>query len=74
MAGKLCPNCKELTFYKTTGENRKCTKCGYEMTVPINAKGRGEKCPNCGRQTVHCQNGKLICTSCGAEFKMKGGK
>lgn len=31
MAGKLCPNCNELTFFKTTGENRKCSKCGYEM-------------------------------------------
>ena len=69
LAGKLCPNCKELTFYKTNGENRKCTKCGYEMHVPIKSKGRGDKCPNCGRLTVHNQNGKLSCTSCGAVFK-----
>lgn len=69
MAGKICPNCKELTFYKTTGENRKCTKCNYEMIVPIKSKGRGDKCPNCRRLTVHNQNGKLSCTSCGATFK-----
>ena len=70
LAGKLCPNCKELTFYKTIGENRKCTKCGYEMYVPITSKGRGSsRCPNCKRLTVHNQNGKLRCTSCGAEFK-----
>ena len=73
LAGKLCQNCKELTFYKTNGENRKCTKCGYEMHVPIKSKGRGDKCPNCGRLTVHNQNGKLSCTSCGAVFK-KGRK
>lgn len=71
MAGKLCPNCKELTFYKTIGENRKCSKCGYEMIVPIKSKGRGEKCPNCGRLTVQNQNGKLSCTSCGAVFRKK---
>ena len=39
MPGKLCPKCKSYTFYKTTGENRKCTKCGYEMVVPIKSKG-----------------------------------
>lgn len=74
MAGKLCPHCKELTFYKTNGENRKCTKCGYEMNVPIKSKGRGDKCPNCGRLTVHNQNGKLSCTSCRATFQIKGVK
>ena len=72
MPGKMCPHCKELTLYKTTGENRKCTKCGYEMIVPIKSKGRGEKCPNCGKMTVHSQNGRLMCTNCGATFQ--GGK
>ena len=72
MAGRLSPNCKELTFYITTGENRKCTKCGWEMIVPIKSKGRGEKCSNCGRLTVQNQNGKLSCTSCGAKFKKQG--
>ena len=70
MAGKLCPQCKELTFFKTVGEDRKCTKCGYEMHVRPSSKGRGEKCPNCGRMTVHNQNGKKRCTSCNAEFKL----
>jgi DNA-directed RNA polymerase subunit M/transcription elongation factor TFIIS len=74
MSGKLCPNCKKLTFYKTNGENRKCTNCGYEMFVPIDSKGRGSKCPNCGRLTVHDQNGKSSCTNCGATFKLRGGK
>ena len=69
MAGKLCPNCKELTFYTTKGENRQCSKCGYEMIVPIKNKGRGDKCSNCGRLTVHEQNGKMSCTSCGAKYQ-----
>jgi len=44
MAGKLCPNCNELAFFKTTGDNRKCSKCGYEMIIPpIQEKGEGEK-------------------------------
>ena len=68
MAGKLCPNCNELTFFKTTGENRKCSKCGYEMIVPPNAGkgGRGKKCANCGKLTVF--NNK--CSNCGAPFKL----
>ena len=40
MAGKLCPNCNELTFFKTVGDNRKCSKCGYEMIVSPNS-GKG---------------------------------
>jgi uncharacterized Zn-finger protein len=74
MSGKLCPNCKKLTFYKTNGVNRKYTNCGYEMFVPIKSKGRSAKCPNCGRLTVHDQNGKSSCTNCGATFKLRGGK
>ncbi len=44
MAGKLCPNCNELAFFKTTGDNRKCSKCGYEMIIPPNSGkgGRGK--------------------------------
>lgn len=70
MAGKLCPNCNELTFYKTVGENRKCSKCNYTMTVsPNNGNGgRGTKCPNCARLTVF--NGS--CSSCGATFRKSG--
>ena len=66
MAGKLCPNCNELTFFKTTGNNRECSKCGYKMTVPINKGkgGRGKKCSNCGRLTVFDNK----CTSCGATY------
>ncbi len=72
MAGKLCPNCKQFTFFKTVGENRECTKCGYKMVVPIQSKGRGERCPNCGKLTVQNQSGRKCCTNCGATFK--GGK
>lgn len=72
MAGKLCPNCKQFTFFKTVGENRECTKCGYRMVVPIQSKGRGERCPNCGKLTVQNQGGRKCCTNCGATFK--GGK
>lgn len=44
MAGKLCPNCNELAFFKTIGDNRRCSKCGYEMIIPPNAGkgGRGK--------------------------------
>lgn len=68
MAGKLCLNCSELTFYKTTGDNRKCTTCGYEMTVPPNGGkgGKGKKCANCGSYTVF----NNVCNSCDATYKM----
>lgn len=65
MAGKLCPNCGEYTFFKTTDGGRKCTKCGYVMTVPIGKGGRGRKCSNCGSFTVF--NNK--CRNCGAEYR-----
>jgi DNA-directed RNA polymerase subunit RPC12/RpoP len=68
MAGKLCPNCNELAFFKTTGDNRKCSKCGYEMIIPPNSGkgGRGKKCANCGKLTVF--NNK--CSSCGAIYRI----
>lgn len=68
MAGKLCPNCNELAFFKTTGENRKCSKCGYEMIIPPNSGkgGRGKKCTYCGKLTVF--NNK--CNSCGAIYRI----
>ena len=67
MAGKLCPNCNELTFFKTTGANRKCSHCGYEMIVPPNEGkgGRGKKCSNCGKMTVFDNK----CTNCGAVYR-----
>lgn len=71
MAGKVCPKCKQRTFFTTIGEDRECTQCGYSMKVRIGSKGRGEKCPNCGKFTVHNQNDKTCCTSCGATFKSK---
>lgn len=65
MAGKLCPQCGQQTFFKTpTG--RKCTKCGCEMVVPINdgKGGKGKVCPECGKHTLF--EGK--CTNCGASI------
>lgn len=64
MAGKLCPNCGEYTFFKTT-TGRKCTKCGHTMTVPVGKGGHGRKCSNCGSFTVF--NNK--CRNCGAEYR-----
>ncbi len=65
MAGKLCPNCEKATFF-ATNDGRKCTNCGYTMTIAPNAGkgGRGKKCSNCGRMTVF--NDK--CTHCGATY------
>ena len=66
MAGKICPNCGELTFFnKPTG--RECSKCGFKMIIPANEGkgGRGNRCSNCGKLTVF--NGK--CRSCSAEYK-----
>lgn len=64
MAGMLCPECGQQTLFKTpTG--RRCTKCGFEVRVPINENkgGKGSKCFNCGHFTV--RDGK--CTDCGTE-------
>lgn len=65
MAGMMCPKCGKATFFKTpTG--RKCTKCGFEMVIPVNEGkgGRGKKCPNCGKMTVFGNK----CSTCGATF------
>lgn len=66
MAGKICPKCGQFTFFETVS-GRKCTKCGYTMTVPANEGkgGRGQKCSNCGQFTVF--NGK--CRNCGASYQ-----
>ena len=68
MAGMQCPKCKKLTFFKTTGDSRKCSNCGDEMNVPPNGGkgGRGKKCLNCGKMTVF----KNKCETCGAEYRM----
>lgn len=66
MAGKLCPKCGKFTFFESTS-GRKCSKCGFTMTVPANSGkgGRGTKCANCGKLTVFDNK----CRSCGATFK-----
>lgn len=72
MAGRLCPNCNELTFFLTSGNDRRCSKCGFEMRVPPNAGkgGRGKKCANCGRMTVF----ENKCQSCNATFSYSKNK
>ena len=67
MAGKLCPNCGEFTLFKTNGEDRECSRCGFKVTFPKNANkgGRGKKCVNCGQFTVFND----VCTNCGARYK-----
>lgn len=66
MAGKVCPNCGNATFFLTP-RGRKCSKCNYVMTLPANdgKGGRGQRCSNCGRLTVF--NGK--CRNCSAAYK-----
>lgn len=72
MAGKMCPDCGEMTFHKTpTG--RKCSKCQYEMKIPPHGGtgGKGCVCSNCGEHKVRAVTNKTDqwkCTGCGAEF------
>jgi len=72
MAGKLCPECGNLTFFESkTG--RLCSRCGYTMTLPINESkgGKGRRCSNCGKSTVFEQTvqGNSKCSNCGATYK-----
>lgn len=64
MAGRLCLGCGQRTLFATTDGKYRCSKCGYELSVPVNGGrgGRGKRCPICKRYTFH--NGK--CSSCGA--------
>ena len=71
MAGKQCPNCKELTFFKTpTG--RECSYCKTTaITKANNGKGGiGVKCSICNEKTVFKNNGGTTasCRSCGTEY------
>lgn len=65
MAGKMCPECGEQTFFETT-TGRKCSRCSYTMTLPANEGkgGRGKRCSNCGEHKVF--NGS--CRGCGAKY------
>lgn len=44
-------------------------KMGVERALkkylPEGTKAKGQKCPNCGQETLIYQEGCLICTSCG---------
>lgn len=66
MAGKRCPSCGAFTFFETAS-GRKCTKCGYEMILPVNEGkgGKGSKCANCNRYTVF----HGVCSNCGARYR-----
>lgn len=74
MAGKVCPNCEQMTFHKTP-KGRKCSQCEYEMVVPPNGGkgGKGQECPNCGKHTVRAvagQDNRWQCNGCGATFTL----
>lgn len=66
MAGQLCPQCRQDTFFEKPFGGQ-CTKCGFQMIVPPNEGkgGRGRICLNCGKSTVF--NNK--CRNCGATYK-----
>lgn len=68
MAGMACPNCGQFTFFKTV-TGRRCTKCDYQMILPVNngKGGKGYKCANCGKFTVF--NNKCTNPDCGAIYK-----
>jgi len=41
----------------------------YDLTkkyLPNGTEAKGQKCPNCGLETLIYQEGCLICTNCGA--------
>lgn len=65
MAGKICPECGQQTFFETS-TGRQCTKCGYKMITVAGAGkgGRGTKCVNCGKFTVFDRK----CRNCGATY------
>jgi len=67
MAGKMCPNCGQLTFFESPN-GRVCSKCGFEMSLPINSGkgGKGQKCSNCGKFTVF----ENQCNNCGATYRL----
>ena len=66
MAGKLCPKCNQFTFFENQ-VGRKCSKCGYTMTLPANngKGGKGQKCTNCNQFTVFDNK----CRNCGARYE-----
>ena len=66
MAGKLCPTCEKMAFFKTV-KGRKCTNCGYDMILLANdgKGGRGQRCSNCGQLPAF--NGR--CRNCGAIYR-----
>lgn len=74
MAGKQCPDCKEMTFFKTP-KGRECSKCGLVAKTMANKGrgGRGEKCSICSEMTVFDseKDGIRICRTCGTEYISK---
>ncbi len=73
MAGKMCPNCGEMTFHLSP-KGRKCSRCDYEMIVrPNNGKGgRGSQCSNCNEFKVRplpSNPNKSRCNGCGATYQ-----
>ena len=59
---------RELERYLTQSINT--WKNGVERALkkylPNGTEAKGQKCPNCGHETLVYQEGCLICTNCGA--------
>lgn len=71
MAGKQCPHCKELTFFKTT-TGRECSNCKTIATTKAKGGngGIGFKCSICNEKTAFKNDDGLTasCRSCGTEY------
>ena len=55
--GKICPICRGQTFHNK-GSHHACNQCdfigwGWNQPVTKVGSGRGVKCPNCNKQTLH---------------------
>lgn len=56
MPGSVCPSCSQKTYYNN-GAVKQCTQChatgwGWNHVVEP-GQGKGQKCPNCTKQTLH---------------------
>ena len=71
MAGKQCPYCKEMTFFKSP-KGRECSKCGTTVKTAANQGkgGSGMKCAICSEKTVFREPDgvKASCRTCGAAY------
>lgn len=72
--GSKCPHCGKRA-YRDKGSHMQCDDCGYvawgfSHAVGSVGKGRGNRCPWCGRSTLHdivtLPKGEIVrrCTTC----------